>query len=83
MFGKIVRNVVYVQLRNRSTICDSVPKLEEFSHSSVINNDTNLLKVAIIGLPNAGKSTFINNLMDRRVNMFFYISISKNNFDYC
>ncbi|XP_060521710.1 GTPase Era, mitochondrial [Cylas formicarius] len=26
-----------------------------------------LLKVAILGLPNAGKSTFINNLMDRRV----------------
>lgn len=36
---------------------------------------TRLLRVAIIGTPNAGKSTFINNLMDRKVvtvyNIFF------------
>ncbi|XP_056648126.1 GTPase Era, mitochondrial [Diorhabda sublineata] len=31
------------------------------------NCDTRLLKVAIIGMPNAGKSTFINGLMDRKV----------------
>ncbi|KAJ8922984.1 hypothetical protein NQ315_001532 [Exocentrus adspersus] len=29
--------------------------------------DTRILKVAIIGTPNAGKSTFINNIMDRKV----------------
>ncbi|XP_044272768.1 GTPase Era, mitochondrial [Tribolium madens] len=28
---------------------------------------TKLLKVAVIGVPNVGKSTFINNLMDRKV----------------
>ncbi|KAJ3644549.1 hypothetical protein Zmor_022274 [Zophobas morio] len=28
---------------------------------------TRLLKVAVIGVPNVGKSTFINNLMDRKV----------------
>lgn len=26
-----------------------------------------LIKVAVIGIPNAGKSTFINNLIDHRV----------------
>ncbi|KAG5890727.1 hypothetical protein JTB14_026033 [Gonioctena quinquepunctata] len=31
------------------------------------NSETKLLKVAVIGMPNAGKSTFINNLMDRKV----------------
>lgn len=29
-----------------------------------------LLKLAVIGLPNAGKSTFINSLMDRKVCVF-------------
>lgn len=31
-------------------------------------SEQKLLKLAVIGLPNAGKSTFINNLMDRKVN---------------
>ncbi|CAH1997401.1 unnamed protein product [Acanthoscelides obtectus] len=31
------------------------------------NSDSRLLKVAVIGMPNAGKSTFINYLMDRKV----------------
>ncbi|RZC32905.1 GTPase Era, mitochondrial [Asbolus verrucosus] len=38
--------------------------------SDLLPNDdisTKLLKVAVIGMPNAGKSTFINNLMDRKV----------------
>lgn len=29
-----------------------------------------LVKVAIIGLPNAGKSTLINTMMDQRVSSF-------------
>ncbi|KAJ8975953.1 hypothetical protein NQ317_011921 [Molorchus minor] len=40
------------------------------SQTSVIpdcNFETKLLKVAIIGMPNAGKSTFINGIMDRKV----------------
>lgn len=29
--------------------------------------ETKILKLAVIGVPNAGKSTFINNLMGRKV----------------
>lgn len=42
-------------------VSNSTPFLEGY------NYDTKLLKVAIIGMPNAGKSTFINSLMDRKV----------------
>lgn len=34
-----------------------------------------LLKLAVIGLPNAGKSTFINGLMDRKVNILINLRI--------
>ncbi|KAF5293759.1 hypothetical protein FQA39_LY03244 [Lamprigera yunnana] len=42
----------------------SSPELLLFPHSS---HQQTILQVAIIGMPNAGKSTFINNLMDRKV----------------
>lgn len=46
-------------------------RVEEAQHECEVipENETNqkLLKLAVIGLPNAGKSTFINNLMDRKV----------------
>lgn len=34
------------------------------------NNSRRVLKVSVIGMPNAGKSTFINALMDRKVSDF-------------
>uniref|UniRef100_A0A182PBX8 GTPase Era, mitochondrial n=1 Tax=Anopheles epiroticus TaxID=199890 RepID=A0A182PBX8_9DIPT len=38
------------------------------SHATTTNNNTErLIKVAVIGMPNAGKSTLINRLIDQRV----------------
>lgn len=34
--------------------------------------DEKLVKVAIVGLPNAGKSTLINAIMNQRVSFEFY-----------
>lgn len=48
-------------------------KAEREEHNENISQENQsqqkLLKLAVIGLPNAGKSTFINNLMDRKVNL--------------
>lgn len=35
--------------------------------TSTLTTNEKLVKVAIIGVPNVGKSTFINNLIDHRV----------------
>lgn len=67
MLLKLLRNDVYFQVRSCSSLCESVPKIPNFYNSPNPNCETRILKVAIIGLPNAGKSTFINNLVDRRV----------------
>lgn len=40
---------------------------ENFNDYSRDLNSQKILKVGIIGMPNAGKSTFINSLMDRKV----------------
>lgn len=42
---------------------------EQAEHDVIPVNQSQekLVKLAVIGLPNAGKSTFINNLMDRKV----------------
>nr|XP_023026786.1 GTPase Era, mitochondrial isoform X1 [Leptinotarsa decemlineata] len=47
-------------------LCGSVANKHELITSPNCS-ETRLLKVAVIGMPNAGKSTFINNLMDRKV----------------
>lgn len=63
--------------RKFCSIADAVcnTQLNELPHYS-----TRVLRVAIIGTPNAGKSTLINNLMDRKVigvqNIFFSLMVS-------
>ncbi|CAH0564185.1 unnamed protein product [Brassicogethes aeneus] len=71
MFSKIIKNITLTcrtinikQIRLYSLeITENVANT--FKPPEIC--DTKLLKVAIIGCPNAGKSTFINNLMDRKV----------------
>ncbi|VEN55914.1 unnamed protein product [Callosobruchus maculatus] len=50
-----------------STITNEVVANGQTEFFPACNSDSKLLRVAIIGMPNAGKSTFINNLMDRKV----------------
>lgn len=58
------KNLMLVYIRK----CSLDTKLKD---KTVLIPETNfqqrLLKVAVIGMPNAGKSTFINYLMDRKV----------------
>jgi ribosome biogenesis GTPase A len=57
-FAVILRGFEVKFSTNAHKISD-IPPNEDFK--------TRLLKVAVIGIPNVGKSTFINNLMDRKV----------------
>ncbi|XP_019872109.2 GTPase Era, mitochondrial [Aethina tumida] len=65
MFFKILtqHNIQILQLTQKRLCTTEVQQLV----NSTIVNPERLLKVAIIGKPNAGKSTFINHLMDRKV----------------
>jgi ribosome biogenesis GTPase A len=65
-FAVILRGFEVKFSTNAHKISDILPN-EDFK--------TRLLKVAVIGVPNVGKSTFINNLMDRKV--FWYIFFGK------
>lgn len=71
MIFKLVRHNIYIQIRACSILCETVSKPQESVYQTNTSCNTHILKVAIIGLPNAGKSTLINNLMDRRVIPFF------------
>lgn len=56
-------NIILINITNCST--------KQLCEEAIIpdkNFQQKLLKVAVIGTPNSGKSTFINYLMDRKVN---------------
>lgn len=50
-----------------TSICSNRPNDTGQYQVDLPETETKLVKVGIIGVPNAGKSTFINNLMDRKV----------------
>lgn len=54
------------KVQNATEITETLPKDDI---------ETKLLKVAVIGVPNSGKSTFINHLMDRKVRVLYFLSI--------
>lgn len=60
--------IICAVLRPRflSTIASN--KLKEHAQEKIV-------KVAVIGLPNAGKSTFINSLMDKKVRNIKIINV--------
>ncbi|KAJ8959738.1 hypothetical protein NQ314_006162 [Rhamnusium bicolor] len=64
MLFKIFKNIM---IRSCMTASNNLVNNIQSSVIPEYNLDTRLLRVAIIGVPNAGKSTFINNLMDRKV----------------
>lgn len=47
------------------------------SVNTVNKNNQKLNKIAIIGLPNAGKSTFINSLISHRVSIIIFFKVMK------
>lgn len=60
--------------------CNTLHKVQ-FENASNIedtNSSQKLLRVAVIGMPNAGKSTFINHLMDRKVCMKLFSTMTIN-----
>ena len=67
--GREVR--FFSKLIEKSSYSDDTKVNVEFSKFNEENEqcETRLLKVAIIGVPNAGKSTLINQLVGRRVNI--------------
>lgn len=72
--------MVFAILKSKlSKSCHILTVLRHYSLESIVSDTLTptsqenvmqkLLKVGIIGIPNAGKSTFINNLIDRMVNL--------------
>lgn len=49
----------------RCTSAQEIPQECQNQHET--EQQQKLLKLAVVGVPNAGKSTFINNLMERKV----------------
>ncbi|CAG9863947.1 unnamed protein product [Phyllotreta striolata] len=64
LFSK-TQTIVFNCRKLSSSLSEHAANSTEFL--SEPSSNQKLLKVAIIGLPNAGKSTFINKLMDRKV----------------
>lgn len=50
-------------------VAESNNKASNQKPAATANKNEKLLKVAIVGVPNAGKSTFINNLLNHRVSL--------------
>lgn len=69
----MMKTICFILKNSKAELCfqrtfSSVPDAVSTAQLKELSNySTRLLKVAIIGTPNAGKSTFINNLMDRKV----------------
>lgn len=82
MLLKLVRQSIHIQIRACSVLCETASKSQECVYQTNTNCDTRILKVAIIGLPNAGKSTLINNLLDRRVTYFLKSNYSCSHEDF-
>lgn len=52
---------------------DTIKEHKSVEINSLRDHEKKLLKVAIIGIPNAGKSTLVNSLIDRRVIYLYQI----------
>lgn len=74
LVNKLINSVKLYIKPVYSTVCNYNYILYSHIHSiqNIVNDEEDelakrLLRVTIIGLPNTGKSTLINNLMDRKV----------------
>lgn len=72
MFFKNARDIsnkLYCYVTPRAQFSTSINKLNVATDETITNDISveRILKVSIIGMPNAGKSTFINSLLDRKV----------------
>lgn len=64
---KLVLLALLNQTKNGIESCRSLcTKVSQNLENKPVRNEK-LVKIAIIGAPNAGKSTFINNLLNHRV----------------
>lgn len=83
MYGRTLTSIWFANrfvFQHKSVTCH-LPKLchheairQSLNESDVNHHDTKeekLLKVAVIGLPNVGKSTLVNQLVKRRVSKSF------------
>lgn len=68
MNHQLIRTVKYSIYPEIRFFCTEITEKIETKSADTLNlTSEKLVKVAIIGVPNVGKSTFINNLIDHRV----------------